>query len=1660
LALYAFTDETSDGAYNFSQQSMSPVSSPDRITDFNAGEGDLLRSGITNGLGGGSIPLVWRGTAAAGFTAALGQSMAAAGSDPTDTRFLELWTYFDAANNRTVLFMDRNRDFTVDGNDFMLWFDGNLVSNANAALNLGPASFTTGTFAVKVGTAGDDTNTNPVLTTGADLAFGLGGNDSLVGLEGNDTLNGDAGNDTLAGGLGTDVLYGGTGNDVLNGDAGIDMLYGSSGSDTLSGGDDTDYLYAAGPRDSTTGNSDADAAGTLNVLLGGAGNDYLNGGAGNDSLDGGADNDNLRGGDGADTLLGGDGNDALYGDVGSDSLEGGSGNDTLWAGSVGSLERGAATDTLSGGTGDDQLYLGWSSSSDAAAATGGAGADRFVLALYAGTDETSDGVYNFSLHSMSPVSSPDRITDFNAGEGDLLRSGITNGLGGNIPLVWRGTAAAGFTAALGQTVGGADLGDGVLQLWTFFDAANNRTVLFMDRNRDFTVDGNDFMLLFDGNVSLSPASFTAGTFASGPVGTGGTDTLTGTALADQAIGGLGNDSLSGLGGADTIWAGPGNDTLDGGEQADLLLGGDGNDSLRGGSDAGNDTLYGGAGADTLEGQDGNDTLYAAGTGNWSGQSAQDAPGTANVLRGGGNDDQLYGAQGDDQLFGDANNDYLSGGEGADTLDGGLNIDTVSGGGGNDRIVYDAGDATLDGGAGVDVLVVAAGFSLGSLNLASTSDQTSGDTAVVRNFEGVDLSALTTAANVSGDANANMLIGTPQNDSLSGLDGDDTLDGAGGADTLVGGTGNDTFVVDSTADVVVENANEGTDAVNSSVSFTLGATLENLVLLAGASTGTGNTLNNALTGNASANTLTGLAGNDTLDGGAGADTLDGGDGNDTYAVDNAGDVLVDTAGTDTVRSAIDWTLATGFEHLTFTGAGAFSGTGNAEANSLTGSSGNDTLRGLGGNDTLNGEGGNDSLVGGAGNDSMTGGAGDDIYVVEDAGDVVTESFNAGTDTVRSSLASYTLGYAVEHLVLLDGATTGTGNELNNLLTGNSAANTLSGSSGDDTLTGGGGNDSIDGGTGNDTAVFTGAGASYAIGWSAATSTFTVSSTAEGTDTLKNIETLRFSDGDVAASLLQANAAPTGSVNIARAAGATGAITQGETLTASNNLADANGIPTSGAGAIVYQWKADGAAISGATGSTFTLTQAQVGKTITVTASYTDQGGTAESVTSAATTAVANVNDAPTGTITITGTPTQGQTLTAANTLADVDGIPTSGSGAIAYQWSAGGVAISGATGSTLVLTQAQVGKTITVAARYTDIFGTLESVTSSATTAVANVNDAPTGSVTISGSATRGQTLTAANTLADVDGIPTSGSGAISYQWRADGAPISGATSSSFLLTQAQVGKAVSVTASYTDSGGTTESVTSSATAAVTNVNSGPAGAVTITGTPTQGQTLTAANTLADPDGIPTSGAGAIAYQWSAGGVAISGATGSTLNLTQSLVGKALTVRASYTDNFGQAESVISAATSVVANVNDAPTGAVSISGNASQRHSLLATNTLADVDGIPGSGAGAISYQWRANGAPISGATGSTFSPTPTQIGKVITVTASYTDLGGAVESITSPATEPIRGFREFWHDAVTRGMERPNPQALPFGQDLLMADTSYASDLARLFGVPLEFGS
>ncbi len=466
----------------------------------------------------------------------------------------------------------------------------------------------------------------------------------------------------------------------------------------------------------------------------------------------------------------------------------------------------------------------------------------------------------------------------------------------------------------------------------------------------------------------------------------------------------------------------------------------------------------------------------------------------------------------------------------------------------------------------------------------------------------------------------------------------------------------------------------------------------------------------------------------------------------------------------------------------------------------------------------------------------------------------------------------------------------------------------------------------------------------------------------------------------------NDAPTGLPTI------TGTATQGEIL-----IADASGITDAdGLGAFSYQWQADGSAINGATGTTFELTQDQVGKPITVTVSYTDGGNTAETLTSAATNAVTNTNDAPTGLPTITGTATQGATLTVnTDSIADADGL---GTGGFSYQWQAGGNDISGATGETFELTQAQVGATITVKVSYTDGGNTAESLTSAATSAITNTNDEPTGAVTIDGIATQGEILTAnTDAISDADGL-----GAFSYQWQAGGTAISGADEATFELTQAQVGETITVTVSYTDGGSTEESLTSIATSAVTNTNDDPTGAVTIDGIATQGEILTAnTDAISDADGL-----GAFSYQWQAGGTAISGADEATFELTQAQVGETITVTVSYTDGGSTEESLTSIATSAVTNTNDDPTGLPTITGTPTQGAILTVnTDSIADADGFGNAG---FSYQWQADATDISGATDATFELTQTQVGKPITVTVSYTDDGNTAETLTSAATNAV----------------------------------------------------
>ena len=308
-------------------------------------------------------------------------------------------------------------------------------------------------------------------------------------------------------------------------------------------------------------------------------------------------------------------------------------------------------------------------------------------------------------------------------------------------------------------------------------------------------------------------------------------------------------------------------------------------------------------------------------------------------------------------------------------------------------------------------------------------------------------------------------------------------------------------------------------------------------------------------------------------------------------------------------------------------------------------------------------------------------------------------------------------------------------------------------------------------------------------------------------------------------------------------------------------------------------------------------------------------------------------------------------------------------------------------------QADVGAVMTATASYTDGEGTAESVTSSPTSAVVNVSHSSTGSVTITGTATEDEVLTASNTLADQDGL-----GVISWQWNRDGVLIDGATNSTYTLVQADVGALMTVTASYTDGEGTAESVTSSPTSAVVNENDEPLGAVTIIGIALEGQFFMSTHTLTDEDGL-----GTVSWQWSANGTVLPYATSDEYWLSQDDVGDVFTVTASYVDGEGTAESVTSAPTSVVSNENDFPVGTVTITGTAREDEVLTASHTLGDQDGL-----GTVSWQWNRDGVAIAGATGSTYTLVQADVGAVMTVTASYIDGQSTAESVTSSPTSAV----------------------------------------------------
>ncbi len=245
-----------------------------------------------------------------------------------------------------------------------------------------------------------------------------------------------------------------------------------------------------------------------------------------------------------------------------------------------------------------------------------------------------------------------------------------------------------------------------------------------------------------------------------------------------------------------------------------------------------------------------------------------------VFDGGVGTDTLIGTSGDDAIALDDQLSLFPGAPGARLA----GIESIQVGEGNDTVdltssIYAYGDVTLDGGNGDDVLWANAGNDV-----------------------------------LLGGAGNDNLYGGVGSDQLIGNDGNDTLDGGEGADQLIGGAGNDTYLVDDSGDAMIENLNEGTDTVKSSISYTLAANVENLTLTGTAAiNGTGNSLNNTLTGNSVANVLA------------------GGLGNDIYVAGD-GDTVIENVneGMDMVQSAVTWTLGANIENLTLTGSAAVTG----------------------------------------------------------------------------------------------------------------------------------------------------------------------------------------------------------------------------------------------------------------------------------------------------------------------------------------------------------------------------------------------------------------------------------------------------------------------------------------------------------------------------------------------------------------------------------------------------------------------------------------------------------------------------------------------------------------------------------------------------------------
>jgi len=431
---------------------------------------------------------------------------------------------------------------------------------------------------------------------------------------------------------------------------------------------------------------------------------------------------------------------------------------------------------------------------------------------------------------------------------------------------------------------------------------------------------------------------------------------------------------------------------------------------------------------------------------------------------------------------------------------------------------------------------------------------------------------------------------------------------------------------------------------------------------------------------------------------------------------------------------------------------------------------------------------------------------------------------------------------------------------------------------------------------------------------------------------------------------------------------------------------------------YQWYADGVAISGATKSAFTPLAAQLGQQlrVKVTASLAD--ATSASTPSVLTTAVAPGVLTATAPPVVAGSPQVGvQVSTTSSTWS-----PTASR---AYQWLAGGKPIAGATQSVFTPAAEQVGLPLTVRVTATRAGYTTATSTSAASAAVQPGAFAGVSPPTVTGTAQVDQPLTAAPGTWSPSADPA-------YQWLVDGAPVAGATGTSYTPAAADLRKQVAVQITVTRPGYTPTTTTSAATGAVVPGTFLNSSAPSVSGTPRVGVPLSALAGGWSPE--PT-----LSYQWSAAGIPIAGATSSTFTPTAVQVGETLSVQVT-ARRPGYLTAVVGAPTTAVLPGTNSVKTAPAISGRAVLGQTLTAS---AGTWAVPPS---AVAYQWYADGVAIPSAAASTLTLTRQQLDKRITVSVTATADGYAPKSASAPATGPVvRGVAAFTESPGIRGYRR-----------------------------------